>query len=181
MGRDKASIRAGEGVLWERQVATLRSTGPAELFISGPSDGPFANSGIEILPDLQNDIGPLGGITTALRHIRTDWLLVLAVDMPAITAEFLRPLLADAVAGGRGIVPFAVRADGSASTEEQKCEPLAAVYPRAVMDLAEAQLRAGRLKLADLVRSAVDAGLVSLRPAPVAFFENWNTPGDVRA
>lgn len=175
MGRDKAAICIAGEPLWQRQVATLRATGPAELFISGPPDGPFANSGIEILPDAECGIGPLAGITAALRRIRTEWLLVLAVDVPAMTPEFLRTMIEAAAAGGQGIVPCA-----SEPLPNQGLEPLVAVYPRAVLAIAEEQIHAGRLKAREFAQAAMDAGLVRTQPAEPALFENWNTPGDVR-
>ena len=93
MGRDKSALLVDGEPLWQHQLATLRATQPAELFISGKRDGPYADCGVEILADEFPDCGPLGGIATALRRCQSERLLVLAVDMPAMTAEFLRILL----------------------------------------------------------------------------------------
>src|SRR5438477_277515 len=111
MGRDKAALIVDGEPLWQRQLATLRATQPAELFISGKSDGPYANCGVEILADEFPDCGPLGGITTALRRCTSERLLVLAVDLPAMTAEFLRTLLDESQRTAAGVIP-SVAADG---------------------------------------------------------------------
>ena len=112
MGRDKSALLVDGQPLWQHQLATLRATDPAELFISGKSDGPYANCGVEILADEFPDHGPLGGIVTALRHCKSDRLLVLAVDMPAMTSAFLRTLLEQSRRHAKGVVP-SVAADGS--------------------------------------------------------------------
>src|SRR5205807_2568449 len=102
MGRDKAALLVRGEPLWRHQLATLRATEPAEFFISGKCDGPFAGCEVEILADEFPDCGPLGGIATALRRCASERLLVLAVDMPAMTAAFLRMLLDESQRTGMG-------------------------------------------------------------------------------
>ena len=70
MGRDKSALIVNGEPLWQRQLAVLRATEPAELFISGMRDGPYADCGVEILADGIPNCGPLGGIATALRRCR---------------------------------------------------------------------------------------------------------------
>ena len=171
MGRDKATLIVDGVPLWQRQLATLRECGAAEVFISGKADGPYAGAGIEIVEDAVPDCGPLGGIVAALRRCMEDWLLVLAVDMPAMTRAFLQSLV-DAAHDGVGIVPVTSR-----------IEPLAAIYPRAVLAVAEAHLSAGRFSMGGFVEESLSRGLVRRMEIPIAqwpLFNNWNTLGDVR-
>src|SRR6476659_3626346 len=88
MGRDKASLPYAGGALWEHQLATLRSTGAGEVCISGPRHGPYASCGLPILEDRTPNVGPLAAIETALP--RAPYVVVLAIDMPAMRADFLR-------------------------------------------------------------------------------------------
>ena len=53
----------------------------------------YGHLGYPVLPDRRPGAGPLGGIESALSYTTADWNLVLACDMPAISAEFLRGLL----------------------------------------------------------------------------------------
>ncbi len=178
MGRDKSALPVDGEPLWQRQLATLRATDPAELFISGKSDGPYANAGVEILADEFPDCGPLGGIATALRRCKSDRLLVLAVDMPAMTAEFLCSLLAESRRSAKGIVP-SVAADGR---RPARFESLAAVYPGAALPVADDCLRAGERKLEGFVRTLAARTLVTIFPVEAAatrLFTNWNSPGDI--
>jgi len=190
MGRDKAALIVGGEPLWQRQLAVLSATEPAELFISGKSDGPYAGCGVEVIVDEITDCGPLGGIGAALRRCTRERLLVLAADMAAMTPEFLRSLLDESQRTAMGVVP-SVAADGrrrariSSSADEleqHRIEPLAAVYPRAALAVADECLRAGKRKLETFVRALETHGLVTIHPVQaeeIALFTNWNAPEDI--
>ena len=204
MGRDKFALPVNGEPLWQHQLAVLRATEPAELFISGKSDGPYADCGVEILADEIPDCGPLGGIATALRRCTSDFLLVLAVDMPAMTATFLRTLLDESQRTGMGIIP-SVAADGRRrradsqpairnlksesesarllSSATTNIEPLAGIYPRTALAIADECLRAGEFKLETFVReleSAQLAVILSVTEKETPLFTNWNAPEDLR-
>jgi molybdopterin-guanine dinucleotide biosynthesis protein A len=170
MGRDKAALVVADEPLWRRQLATLVATGADAVFISGPADGPWA--GVECVADDVKDAGPLAGIAAGLRRCASPWLLVLAVDMPAMTADYLRALAGHAARTRAGVVP------GIGGRRE----PLAAIYPRAALAVAEGRLLAGRLKLEDFVAELETLGLVARYPISekdAALFANWNEPGDL--
>jgi molybdenum cofactor guanylyltransferase len=178
MGRDKAALTFEGTPLWRHQLATLRATEPAELLISGANDGRYADADIPAIPDHTPGLGPLGGIATALRHCTGEPLLVLAVDMPMMTPDFLRSLLDEWRRTGKGVIPAAAPHGPAAAN----LEPLAAVYPRAALGVAEECLHAGERKLQHFVRVLETRGLVTIMPvAPeaAALFVNWNTPDDV--
>jgi molybdopterin-guanine dinucleotide biosynthesis protein A len=167
MGRDKAGIVLDGQPLWQRQLATLRATAPRELWISGHPDGPYAGAGVEVVPDDAPGLGPLGGIVTALRRMQCERLLVLAIDLPAMTPVFLRGLL-----GTSGVVPIL---DG-------RFEPLAAVYPRSIRTLAEECLATQERSMQRFVRAGIDRRL--LIPHAVSederpLFRNVNSPSDL--
>jgi molybdopterin-guanine dinucleotide biosynthesis protein A len=192
MGCDKAALMLDGKPLWENQLAILRATQPAELFISGKIGGPYANAGIPVIPDEIPGLGPLGGIVTALRHCRSERLLVLALDMPAMTAGFLRTLNEESARTAFGVVPTLsgeVSLPGRRNAANQpggrqaRVEPLAAIYPRAALAIAEKCLRAGQRKLETFVRALEAEGLVVLLPVKAeaaGLFVNWNTPEDRR-
>lgn len=176
MGRDKARLPVAGTPLWRRQVEVLKATCPAELFISTARPGAFAeaNESVIILPDALPGCGPLGGIATAIARANAPFLLVLAVDMPAMPAEFLVAMVDLARREGRGIVP---RSQG------RFWEPLAAVYPCCELLLAKRLLDDGVRKMESFIDGAIASGAaraLDLKPVEEAFFENWNEPKDVR-
>ena len=172
MGRDKAGIVMDGQPLWQRQISTLRATGAAEVFISGRLDGPYAETELEIVTDEAPGLGPLSGLAAALRHAHHDVLLVLAIDLPAMPAEYLRGLLDESVARGCGIVP---RGD-------EWPEPLAAVYLRSCVPLVEQALLSPDRSMQRFVREAVERGLIALlpiEPGALRFFINVNRETDL--
>jgi molybdopterin-guanine dinucleotide biosynthesis protein A len=170
MGRDKATLVIDGEPLWQRQLATLRALDPAELLISGPLDGPWSGAGVEVVPDDRPGFGPLGGLATILTRMRYERLLVLAVDLPAMTADFLRSLLG-ACPADRGIVPAL---DG-------RFEPLAAIYPRTLHGMVVRGLKGGGYSLQPLVALGLAEGLLAVHPVGEGdrcLFHNLNTPAD---
>ena len=94
MGQNKALLPYKNTVLvsWiARQVAIAAGSatliGPPELY--GEFDLP-------VVADRRRGFGPLGGIETALTVSRADWNLIVACDMPSVTAPFLGSLLGQA-------------------------------------------------------------------------------------
>ncbi|MGH8164761.1 MAG: molybdenum cofactor guanylyltransferase [Rhodanobacteraceae bacterium] len=166
MGRDKALLEIDGEPLWRRQLATLRRLAPEQLMISGP-----ARDGAEAVADEIENAGPLAGITAALHKCTAPLLVVLAVDLSRMTADFLQSLLTFC-RDGKGVVPR-----GS-----EFFEPLAAIYPLRCVALAEAALSRGDFAMQDFVRAAVNQKLLVPRPisAPeIALFANLNTPADL--
>lgn len=183
MGQDKSSLEIGGQALWKHQLRTLQATHPNRLFISSSSDGLYPDCGAEILRDEFPDIGPLGGIATALRHFTSPFLLVLAIDMPAMTAAFLRTLIDSSLREGRGIVPFSTHDVKTArSSTHSLTEPLAALYPRAALEVANDCIRKGIHKMETLIGMLKAENLVVLNPLrsiDIPLFANWNTPEDL--
>lgn len=172
MGRDKAFIEIGCVPLWRRQLRILEELAPAEIFLAGSPDPAWKNAGCAIIADAKRDAGPLGGLVGALRCCSTSLLLVLAVDLPHMTSNYLRGLLG-LCGAGKGAIPFTGR-----------YEPLVAVYPTVSLPLGEELLSAGRYSLQEFARHCVDDELATsftVSPSDATFFLNLNTPADLIA
>ena len=174
MGRDKAGVQFNGQALWQRQIAVLESLAPAQILISGHAAGPYAGHGYEVIADDQPALGPLSGVAIGLRSVRSDLLLVLAIDLPNMTAGFLRVLLQLAGETGKAVVP----------RNGRWFEPLAAVYTRACLSEAERCLRGADRSMQHFVRNIVAAELATARllePEERVLFKNVNTEADLRA
>ena len=173
MGRDKALLPdAAHGTLLRRQLALLASFHPAELLLSCRPDQDLPSlSTLRCIHD-PGTTGPLGGLAALLGAMRGDILLVLAVDLGAMTAEVLGSLL-DATTPHRGVVPRTARG----------IEPLAATYPRALAAEAARRLAVpGDRSLQGLARAGVASGHLAWHDVPahdLPAFANWNTPEDL--
>lgn len=118
------------------------------------------------------DIGPLGGIYSALRHARYPRVFMIACDMPCITKRFVTTLLEE-----RGDIVIPVWENGY-------FEPLCAVYARTLAPLIEYKMLQGDYKIASLFDD-VDVKKVKIEPLmergviPTGMFKNINYPSDL--
>jgi molybdopterin-guanine dinucleotide biosynthesis protein A len=171
MGRDKAFLEIDGGPLWRRQLAKLELVSD-EVFVSVHDASSLPESGARRVFDPPGACGPLAGLAAALHGASRSHLLVLAVDMPAMTPGYLRSLAAR-MAPGCGVVPVA---DGY-------FQGTAAIYPREILPLAEDVLKGGDLSFQNLIRRAITAQMMEAVPvadAELPLFVNWNTPEEVQ-
>lgn len=170
MGEDKAFLPYEGGTLLSHALAIARSAAD-EVFVVGPREK-FSGYG-KVIEDVYRDCGPLGGIHAALALSASDLNLVLAVDMPLVTAPFLKYLVEQAgTSDARVTVPRL--ADG--------WQPLCAVYRKDFAGHAESALKAGRYKIDALfaevpVRSIGEDEMRRFAFEP-RMFENLNTKED---
>jgi molybdopterin-guanine dinucleotide biosynthesis protein A len=172
MGTDKARLTVQGEPLLTRQLRLLAAAGADARLVAGPE-----NPALPLPPDVrwvldrQPGWGPLAGLESSLTASLTDLLLVVAVDLPALTPELLRRLLAVA-RPGCGVVPL--QAGGA--------EPLVALYPRVALAEITARLNRGERALQPLVRAGFAAGWLQpwpIAPADQPQFANWNRPQDL--
>ena len=171
MGRDKAWLEIGGQTLLARQIQLAREVGAEEIYISGRENADYSGPGCHVLRDGFHDIGPLAGIERALDATTAGLVLVLAVDLPQMSAEFLHGLAEDC-SEMRGAVPKLAN----------HIEPLVAFYPKSAHKLATAQITAGRFAAKDFARQCVQLGLarfIELETGASGLFMNWNSPADL--
>lgn len=173
MGRDKAFLLLDGVPLVARQTALLGSLGLEDLLISGRAGIDYAVPTARVVTDPVADAGPLAGLAAVLAAVRHPWVLVVAVDVPRLTATFLQRIL-DTGAGRIGVAPHAPHG----------FEPLVALYPRALLPRIEAALAERRLGLQALLADATRDGLMirmDLSDADLPLLANWNAPEDLHA
>ena len=169
MGRDKALLPWQGSTLLEAAAAKVRQAA-GNVTILGPPQL-YGRLGFPVLADRVPDCGPLGGLDAALATTEADWNLLVACDMPALTADLLTRLLAAASrCGADALVPQITQED------DIRWEPLCAVYHHRLAAATESALRLKCFKMQDFV-SEIGA---CPWPAPEpALFANWNRPHDL--
>ncbi len=163
MGRDKACLPFQGGRLAEFVARTVEAAAGSVALIGDPAL--YGEFGYPVVADLYPGEGPLGGILTALHHTSADWNLVVACDMPGLSASFLTRVLDAAEERG---VPALLPAGPSGLPE-----PLCAVYHRRGRADIEAAFLRGERKVTAAVAGV---GVAILEVAEVAAFQNVNTP-----
>ncbi len=171
MGRDKTFIELAGRTLLALAVEKVRRLGVAEIFISGRPGRDYSAVAYPVLFDLEPGFGPLGGIERALHECRSPLLLVLAVDLPHITTEFLRKLMTrcDPLTG---VVPQL----------EGRLEPLAAIYPKRCRHFASDFVARWRPVVCQFAEACLEERAVrkfEITNPDADCFSNWNSPEDI--
>jgi molybdopterin-guanine dinucleotide biosynthesis protein A len=172
MGRDKALLpHPLSGLpLLVHQAATLRAAGCAELFLSVREGADYPQIGAEV-PRLFDDgeRGPLPVIEGALAIINRPVLFLLAVDMPFVTVDVVRSLVARSSLG-RGVV----------MRGREGFEPLCAVYPKTARPPLQSARGKMDFALQPLIaRGVADGWMLVVDDLDPAAFANWNAPRDL--
>jgi molybdenum cofactor guanylyltransferase len=168
MGRDKAFLPFGRGLLIERVIEVARQVTDGVILITNTPEQ-YQHFGLPMFSDVIPQAGSLGGIYTGLVSAKTPYSLCLACDMPFVKPEFLR-LLCDTAAEADVVVP----------RNDEDFQPLCAVYSQVCREPIRQKIEASRLKITgffDQVRVRIIEGELLARydPHDIMFF-NANTP-----
>lgn len=170
MGQNKAFINFRGQTLLTRALHTLNEAcGQVTIIGDSATFVPHAAT----IPDFFPNCGPLGGIHTALTNSQSDLNLMLAVDMPFVTADLLKFLL-DRAAETNALITVPRTGRG--------LQPLCAVYRRNFAPVAERAIRAGNYKI-DATFANLELRIIDLQELLAAnfadeLFFNVNTPED---
>jgi molybdopterin-guanine dinucleotide biosynthesis protein A len=183
-GADKASLVVGGSRIVERQLAALAGvtgdlrivvadTAPAANGAPGANAPRYGDLGVRVVPDAIAGAGPLGGVYTALLDARHERVLILACDLPFVTAAFLERLAAEGRTGEQ--------VDAVVPRTRRGLEPLCAVYAKACAGRARALIARGDLRMTALLADlhVRELGHEALAPYDEeTLFDNVNTPHD---
>lgn len=154
MGRDKALLPWNGGTLLEHVAAIVRE-----------AVGNVTVIGRDAHPDVIPDCGPLGGLLTAFSLSTSERVLLVACDMPNLTAELLRGML--------GVSGDAVVAESAG-----RLHPLCAVYHRKLQPQVASAVQQRSLKMHDFLSTLPLQRYLVQDPG---LLKNLNTPEDFAA
>lgn len=120
---------------------------------------------IKIVEDKSNIYSPLAGIKKGIKHIKNDYVFVVACDMPFLQEKTIREMLPRVKEGPDCIAYW---------HSLNKFEPLCAIYKKKV--LKRASLEMG---LQDLIRRTRNKVLIPVSRGTLVFF-NVNTQKDLK-
>lgn len=169
MGAEKGLIPFGGKPLIVYPVEMLREV-CAQVIISSNSHA-YDFLGVPVIADHAIGGGPMTGIYSGLLASGTEYNLVLSCDMPLITADLLKHLIASAN-GCKAAVAW----------HKGFAEPLCGIYSRSLIGELEDHIREGKFKLITFLEEMgsrfieIDERLPFYHPD---LFLNVNTPHDV--
>ncbi|MDR2367459.1 MAG: molybdenum cofactor guanylyltransferase [Deltaproteobacteria bacterium] len=168
MGYDKKRLALGGKSVLER---LLEGLGPLFAKVLVSSNDPVP--GLEALPDTLGS-GPLAGIYQGLLHSPSDWLYVIACDMPFVNPGYIAHL--------RSIVALGACDVCLTSRQGGRYEPFNAFYSKNCLNVIKEALERGEYK----IQPVVDRLRVAVIPPEIAktfgsetMFFNINRPGDL--
>lgn len=175
MGRDKSALRVGNETLLVRQVRLLRECGASECWVSvgrsGQIDLDPQGGGVIPVIDAIEEGGPMEGIRQVLERSQAAHLLVLAVDLPGLSLDFLGRLL-ERRRVGVGVIPVG----------ESGMEPLCAVYPvRPALEAVKVWAGVGEASPRRIAAEGLAGGWMeswTVEGPDRGCLVNWNRPED---
>ena len=166
-GRDKSALIVDGKSILEHQMALLTAL-TDDVMIVGARNAPRA---ARLVADRVPGCGPLGGLHAALAEARGRATIVVACDMPYLSAPFLAHLLA-----------LTDEADAVVPRTDRGYHPLCAAYTPACLAPAAARLAEGRMTMVDLFE---DVRVRAVTTVEIARFgnsdrllTNVNTPAE---
>ena len=166
-GLRKDALTIGGERIIDRQLAALREVADPIFAVSSTTVDPEAN--LPVVRDLFPDHGTLGAIYTAIASSPSERTLIVACDLPFLSAAFLAYL-----AG--------VDADLVIPRSTRGYEPLCAVYSRACAEPIRLRLARGQLKASVLPEGVkvaeIAPEMLAAYDVDGLLFVNVNTPHD---
>jgi molybdenum cofactor guanylyltransferase len=171
MGQSKALLPFAGKPLIVHMARLIESVSERPIIVGPPRE--YRRFGFRVVADDRRNLGPLGGICTALRVTSREWNLIVGCDLPFLTREWLEFLISRATSSPADVV---------IPMNERGYEPLCAMYRKRAHEAIAAALDRSVRKVTD--------GLAELTLAPIApaewkafdrrgrLFKNINTPSD---
>ena len=169
-GQPKPLLTIGTKRIIDRQMVVLNSVADYLAIVTNDRVR-YGALGVPVWQDLAPDTGPLGGIYTALKNTTTAQTLVVAGDLPFLTAPFLQHLMC-----------VCEDADVAIPRMPNGLQPLCAIYARRCIEIIRRQIKAGSFKVTDVLSKL---NVREVGPDEIAHFDssgtlffNINTPDD---
>jgi molybdopterin-guanine dinucleotide biosynthesis protein A len=173
MGEDKSHLRIGGRTFVERIAEALRPLVGRVSLVSSREDA--SAHGLNVIRDVHEGRGALGGVHAALDECRARWAFIVSCDLPFVTPELFERIASFRLVNGFDAVA-PIQDDG-------RQQPLCTLYaPAPCLTVADELIRADELRPRALLRRVrtrwVAFDELSDLCGSELFFRNVNTPED---
>lgn len=172
MGTNKAFVEIGGQTLIERIIERTKDIGQQETILITNTPDEYKHLNLPMYADVVTDSGSLGGIYTAIYHSQTSHTIVIACDMPFISADVLRFMMSKAI-----------NTDVVVPTVEGYPQGLHAIYSQKCLDPIRQKIEQKRLKVIgfydDVRVTHLDENQLAEFNADGLAFMNVNTPEEL--
>ncbi len=167
MGEDKGLKPFNGKPLIQTVINQMQLAIEKVIIVSNNTD--YKQFGLEVIEDVVKNIGPAGGIYSALLHSISDKNFIVSCDMPNISAQAIQFMLDNCNTDAVWIPQY-----------KNKLEPLFGVYPKSCLLSWKKSLNKGTYKLTDLAENyKLEKIVVDSNPLfSKNIFQNINTNDD---
>jgi len=171
-GRDKGSLLVGGLSILERQLREVSQVADDVMLVGAHAAPTVAGVAIRAIADRVTGVGPLGGLDAALAASGRDHVMIIAGDMPYVSAQLVAHLTS-----------LGPDADAVVPRTERGYHPLCAVYARSCESVVARRLAARAFAMKDLLDElkvrVVDRSELAAFGDPDRLLANVNTPADL--
>jgi molybdopterin-guanine dinucleotide biosynthesis protein A len=166
MGEDKAFIDLEGQPFIKRILQVVEGLTKEVMVIANTKDYTALN--VPVYPDLIENCGPVGGIYTAMRKVKTPYLLILSCDIPLLKRAVLEHLIEESIP-----------CDANILTTKERWQSLTAIYNSRTMPIFKKALDTKKLKLRSLL-PLMDLHKIACPANLIPCLNNINTPSDLK-
>lgn len=141
MGFDKQLLMADDRRILENIIRTLKEEF-SDILIVTAKPQLYEGMDVRLCSDAYPGKGPLAGVHAALSHARSQYVYLLACDMPVVNLDFVRHLKRNLLDSG---------ADICAGKFQDRLEPFNAFYSRALLNDVVYRLETGNCSLSRFI------------------------------
>lgn len=138
MGEDKGLILFNGKPMIAYVIEQLKPTVQKVIIVS--NNKAYEQFGLEVISDLVTDIGPAGGIFTALSNTDVDYNFICSCDMPFIKTDAINFL-----------IEHSIGFDITVAVHHDKIQPLFGVYSKSCLPEWKNQIQKNNFKLQELI------------------------------
>ena len=170
-GKNKAFIKINNTPLIHRTIDVLEGIFDEILLVTNsPEDFRMYRKDTCIIPDIIKDIGPLGGIHSALSHTTKEAVFIVACDMPYLHTGLIRRLMEEAKKYIKSsIIPYS----------ERGLEPLHAIYSKSSLENLNPFLDKREFSIREFLKHC-DCKYIKAQDDEMSSFYNINTQLDLK-
>jgi molybdopterin-guanine dinucleotide biosynthesis protein A len=167
MGTDKGLLLIEGKAMIEYVIQQMQPLFSNLVIVSNNPE--YEKFGLKVIPDLIKDIGPAGGIYTALNHSDNQLNFIVSCDMPFVTKEAIAFMVTNSNESQIVLLE-----------NQGKLEPLFGVYSKDCEEKWLQLIQQGKVKLQDMVLhfKLKTLSVENNEIFPASFFKNINTKAD---
>ena len=172
MGEDKALIKLGDRPLLY-QICTLAQECATQVYVVTPWIEKYQAilpKNCQLIPEKTRHQGPLRGFAAGLQYVKQEWVLLLACDLPLLTASVVKQWCQSLPTVSSSAIAFL-------PSSNKGWEPLCGFYRRSCLPLLKTYLEGGGQSFQSWLSSHIVQEL-PISDRQILF--NCNTPEDLK-